>query len=336
MSLFTELQNKIIENPEDMGSYRKILKKKWETEDEKEKREKAEWKALCEQKKKEMSKEEYEKWRRKEWGQRNKKHLAEKQLQRYYRLKAEQQEMIEEIYKTVYDPLPEPINYDKYYTQKFREDDMTKEWKYRFCWRSSKIVFEDRKKMPRRRNPVRIYPRRWIGAAIWTLTREETKAYLYLKPHLPELMDARFTTKKQQTITKYPLRNVRWKLAKLTEASDIAPSHICNVLSAIQRDVYIASEVYLGRNSFILGDVIVTQTGQMFQICLENNLPWLTPDTVEDIHEQRMIWWKKKWRVPPPLYMLQDAYLLTFKMNERETYYYVVPYKGFNSKKKKK
>lgn len=65
--------------------------------------------------------------------------------------------MLEEIYEEVYDPLPEPINYDKYYTEKFREDDMTKDGKYRFCWWSSKIIFEDWKFMPKWTKPIRIY-----------------------------------------------------------------------------------------------------------------------------------------------------------------------------------
>jgi len=28
--------------------------------------------------------------------------------------------------------------------------------------------------------------------------------------------------------------------------------------------------------------------GHMFKIALENNLKWLTPDTVEEIHQQRL------------------------------------------------
>ena len=32
--------------------------------------------------------------------------------------------------------------------------------------------------------------------------------------------------------------------------------------------------------------MLVTQTGGKFQPCLENNIPWLTPETVEGLHVQ--------------------------------------------------
>lgn len=70
-----------------------------------------------------MSKEEFNKWRQKERYQRNKKRRIEKQLEQYYRNKKEGEAFLEEIYKNVYDTLPEPINRDKYYLEKFKEDD---------------------------------------------------------------------------------------------------------------------------------------------------------------------------------------------------------------------
>ena len=71
----------------------------------------------------ELSKEEFEKRRRAERYQRNKKERIEKQLERYYRNKKEDEELIEEIYKDVYSQLPEPVDLDKYYTEKFKKDD---------------------------------------------------------------------------------------------------------------------------------------------------------------------------------------------------------------------
>ena len=112
---------------------------------------------MCAEKKKEMSKEEFELWRRKAYYQLQKEERIEKQLDRYYKNKREEEELLEEIYKNVYDPIPEPINYDKYYLEKYKDDDRDSDNKYRFSWRSSKIIFENWKTIPRYRQPIRIY-----------------------------------------------------------------------------------------------------------------------------------------------------------------------------------
>lgn len=70
-----------------------------------------------------MPKEEFNKWRVREWYQWNKKEQSKKQLEKYYKNKAEEEALIEEIYKEVYDALPEPITWDKYYLEKFKKDD---------------------------------------------------------------------------------------------------------------------------------------------------------------------------------------------------------------------
>lgn len=325
MSLFNLLQWELIEKPKQTYNYLTIRKKKEEAEEEKTKREKAEWKEVCKEMKEKMSKEEFTKWRAKEWYQRNKKKRIQKQLDVYYRNKDEQEAMLEEIYEEIYDTLPEPINYDKYYTAKFRDDDVNSENKYKFCWRSSKLIFENWGWLPKQETPFRIYWRKWVKEVMNVLAKQEARAYQLLLPHLNELEDERFFIQRHQTLTKYPLWSVYWKLAELVKDSDIPPSHICNVLSAIQRDKYIVSEVYLWRTNFIVWDVLVTQTGNMFQICLENNLPWLTPQNVEQIHETRMKWWKKKWEEKPPIYLVEDAYLVKYQLNEREMQFYIIP-----------
>lgn len=319
MSLFEEFQKwDIIDNPGWLRIYRKKPRK---TQDEKKK----ERKELNKKKKKELPPEEFKKRRQDAYYQLQKKERRQKNLERYYRNKKEEEVILEEIYKNVYDVIPEPINYDKYYLEKFKEDDIDCDGKYRFSRRSSKIIFENWKTMPRRKQPIKIYWRKWVKAVINNLLREEWKAYQLLLPHLKELEDAKFSIKKKQGLTKYPLWNVSGKLWELCMNSDVAPSHICNVLDAIHRDKYIISEAYLWRNSFIMGDVIVTQTGHKLQPCLENNIPWLAPDTVDDIHEIRMKRRKKKWKEKPPLYMLKDAYLVQVKVNEREIFYYLIP-----------
>ena len=320
MSLFDDFQQgEIIDNPWWLRMYRNKPRKKTDEEKKKERKE------LSKKMKAELSPEEFNKWRKKEYYQLTKDKRIEQQLERYYRKRKEEENMLDEIYRDVYDPLPEPINYDKLYIEKFKNDDVDSDGKYRFSWRSSKIIFEDWKKIPRYKQPIRIYWRRWINTVINNLLKEEWKAYKLLLPHLSELEWAKFMLKKYQSLTKYPLWNISGKLSKLCIDSDIAPSHICNVLSAIQRGKYIASEAYLWRNSFIMGDVIVTQTGHMFQPCLENNIDWLTPNTIDAIHNTRMKWRKKKWKEKPPIYMLSDAYLIKIPINERENYYYLIP-----------
>lgn len=322
MSLFNLLQWELIEKPRDSYNYRKVLK---ETAEEKAKMKKTERKALCMEMKDKLSEEEFRKWRQKEWYKKNKKKIIDTQLSWYYKKKQEEEGVLEEIYEEVYDPLPEPINYDKYYTAKFRNDDVNSENKYKFCWRSSKLIFENWGRLPKQKTPFRIYWRKWVKEVMNALVKQETRAYQLLLPHLSELEWVRYFIQRHQTLTKYPLWSVYWKLAELIENSDIPPSHICNVLSAIQRDKYIVSEVYLWRTNFIVWDVLVTQTGNMFQICLENNLPWLTPQNVEQIHKTRMKWRKKKWEEKPPIYLVEDAYLVKYQLNERETQFYIIP-----------
>lgn len=325
MSLFNQLQWEIIEKPRDSYNYRKVLKERDETAEEKAKREKDEWKALSKEMKGKLTAEEFSEWRKKAWYERNKKERSKAQLERYYRKKDEEEAMLEEIYEEIYDPLPEPINCDKYYTAKFRNDDVNSENKYKFCWWSSKLIFEKWGWLPKQKTPFRIYWRKGVKEVMNVLARQEARAYQLLLPHLNELEGEKFFIQKHQTLTKYPLRSVYWKLAELVKNSDIPPSHICNVLSAIQRDKYIVSEVYLWRTNFIVWDVLVTQTGNMFQICLENNLPWLKPNNVEEIHDIRMKWRKKKWEEKPPIYLVEDAYLVKYQLNERETQFYIIP-----------
>jgi hypothetical protein len=90
------------------------------------------------------------------------------------------------------------------------------------------------------------------------------------------------------------------------------------------RDRYICSEVYMGRVSYLVGDIIITQGWNILRPCLENNLPWLTVDTVEQLHEDRKKWLKKELD-EMPVYILWDTYLIKMKPNEWETEYYLVP-----------
>lgn len=326
MSLFDELQQwELIEKPKHLGQYRKIL------EEHKEKPKEKTWKEIRDEKKLEMPKEEYLRWLRDAWYWNNKDKVADK----YQQKKKEQELFIEEIIKEVYNPLPEPINRDKYYLEKFKKDNTNSEGKYKFGWWKSRIMYDKPLQRYRVRDkPIRIITRKWLPEIYARTQRIEQKAYEYIKPHINEIDIKDFWLAKEQIISKYPLWLVRGKMRELVDATDIPRAHLCSVASALIRDVYIASEVYMWRNSFIIWDVIVTDTGALFPISLENNLPWLTKDTVEEYHKMRLTWHQSKKAPSPPIYKLPDCYLLKIPINERETYWYIVPYKNnFISKK---
>ncbi len=101
-------------------------------------------------------------------------------------------------------------------------------------------------------------------------------------------------------------------------------NQVCSVASAMLRDKYIISEVYLGRVSFLVGDVIISQAGNVLRPCLENNIPWLTKDTVDELHKKRMDWLKKK-TDDLKIYILRDTYLVKYQLNEREKMFYIIP-----------
>ena len=71
-----------------------------------------------------LSPEEYKKWKRQLWYSENREKHIQKELDRQKRIKAEEDALMEEIYKDVYDELPEPIDYDAYYMEKFKSDDL--------------------------------------------------------------------------------------------------------------------------------------------------------------------------------------------------------------------
>lgn len=324
MSLFNELQWQIIENPKATYSSLKIRKEKKESEEEEKKRLKQERKELCTQKKKELSKEEYDKRRVKERYQWNKKWYGEKQLNDYYKRKAEDEATIEQIYNEVYDTIPEPINRDEYYTQRFRDDDTVKRG-YRFAWRSSKLANLNWKSVPKQKKPFRISNRRSMEYSMRLLHDIQYEVYQYLSPHLEEIKNCRNYIYKKQKPYDFPLWHIDEPLKTLAEWLDMSPARVVNVADAMIRWKLIVSELYLWRTSFIFWDVLVTQTGNTYRIALENNLPWLTKDTVEDIHEKRMQWRKHKWKDKPPIYIVNDAYLVKYEPNEREKIFYIIP-----------
>jgi hypothetical protein len=112
-------------------------------------------------------------------------------------------------------------------------------------------------------------------------------------------------------------------MRELCDATNISKNQVCSIASAMLRDKYIASEIYMGRVSFLIGDVIITQAGNVLRPCLENNIPWLTKDTVSSLHDDRMKYLKKKKDLD--IYILWDTYLVKYQPNEFEQRFYLVP-----------
>ena len=113
-------------------------------------------------------------------------------------------------------------------------------------------------------------------------------------------------------------------MREIVDSTDISNNQLCSVASAVLRDKYIMSELYLWRCSFLVGDVIITQNWNVIRPLLENNIPWLTVDTVEELHQKRMDYLKKK-TDDLKIYALWDCYLTKVWLNEREYFYYIIP-----------
>lgn len=137
----------------------------------------------------------------------------------------------------------------------------------------------------------------------------------------------------RQKVTARPMWSMVWKILELAEESKLPKHQICEITQALQNGTYIPEEIYLWHISRIFWDVIVTSMGHMFKIALENNLKWLTPDTVEEIHQQRLNY-KKEWD-KCRIYPLYNSYLIkvpAWKIYEEDWikdywhyFYYVVP-----------
>lgn len=312
MSLFNDLQWELIENPKQKWSYHRILKTK-----EKEIKTKKE---IAKEMKEKMWEEAYRDWYHKEYYKENRKEIKKK----YQEKKREEELLIWELIDEIYADVPEPINRDEYYTQKFRDDDTVKRG-YRFAWRSSKLANLNWKSVPKRKKPFRISNRRSMEYSIRLLHDIQYEVYQYLSPHLEEIKNCRNYIYKKQKPYDFPLWYIDEPLKTLAAWLDMNPARVVNVADAMIRGKFMISELYLWRTSFIFWDVLVTQTGNTYRIALGNNLPWLTKDTVEDIHEKRMQWRRHKWKDKPPIYIVNDAYLAKYEPNEREKIFYIIP-----------
>lgn len=312
MSLFNDLQWEIIERPTNTNYYHRILnEQKKEKKTEKQKRKEMRAKLWPVEYKKRYDKQRYKK-QRKLFKQRYEEHRD-----------AFNEGMLNEIIDELW-PGNDVTNRDKYYLEKFRGDDVKSNW-YRFARRSSRLARIKWRDLPKQKAPFRVVKVRWMERGMRDMNEIQNKAYEYLKPHMEEFCDVPLGLQKKQMPYDYPTYMTTKEFETFVKDGPVNPWHIYIVFDAMRRGKYMVTETYLWRNSFIFGDVLVTQTGKLFRIALENNLPWLTKDTVEDIHSLRIDWRKNKGDKAPPIYIVNDAYLIKIKINERETLFYIVP-----------
>lgn len=313
MSLFDELQWEIIEKPTNTNYYHRILnEQKKEKKTEKQKRKEMREKLWPVEYKKRYDKQRYQKQKAK-FKKRYEEHRD-----------AFNEEMLNDIINEIRWDVPDVVNRDKYYLEKFRDDDVKSNW-YRFSWWSSRLARIKWKDLPKQKTPFRVVKVRWMERGIKDMNDIQSKAYQYLKPYMGKFKDVPLSLQKKQQPYDYPIYVTTNEFRKFVEWGPVNPWHIYLVFDAMRRWKYMVTETYLWRNSFIFGDVLVTQTWKLFRIALENNLPWLTKDTVEDIHSLRMDWRKNKGEKAPPIYIVNDAYLIKIKINEREDLFYIVP-----------
>lgn len=326
MSLFDTLsQWAVIKKITNTWGYRRILEKR--NEDRKTD------KQIRKEKKAELSDEEYHDWYRKEYYQKKKWELA----YRYQQRKAEEEAMLEEIYTDVYDVLEAPKTIDEIYMSKYEKDNLDYEWHYTYSRWASRLACLDKKYCKYITFPVRIVENYKMNYLFAKQLRKQEEAYSYIYPHIWDIRDWDFMMSDKQKVTNYPMWSCINEMLSLVKQTSISKHQLCEVASALMRDVYIQNEVYLWRCSFLFWDCIVTEYGHMFLPSLEHNIGWLNADTIDTIHSDRMAYhsYKKTWT--PPIAILWDAYLIrvpSVKVYEEDwtitNYwhydYYVVPY----------
>lgn len=252
----------------------------------------------------------------------------EQYKEKYEKKKEEATKELKELCDEIW-PGNDLTDWDKFYADKFKLDDTWKKWhSYRFAWWSSKLARLKWERIPKQTKPFRIMNRNWMTQLLDKWIDIQHRTYEYLNPLMWELWDSWLFMGKKQQPYKYPLYLSDDKLKAVANNAPVNAAYVYLLFDALRRDKYIFSEMYLWRTSFIFWDVLVTQTWNLFRISLENNLPWLTKDTVESIHESRMKWHKRKKKEAlvkqPPIYIVNDAYLIKVSL-KWEVLYYIVP-----------
>ena len=73
----------------------------------------------------------------------------------------------------------------------------------------------------------------------------QDRAYEYLKPYFKRLDIKDFKLSKKQFFTKAPMWVANNRMREIIDSTDISNNQLCSVASAVLRDKYIMSELYL-------------------------------------------------------------------------------------------
>lgn len=329
MSIFESFKEwAIIENPSQLKQHKDYVKK------EKEKKKKTKEDKQREEMKANLTPEEYERRYQKQWRDKNKKKKHELYIVSYAKQKEERDIISEEVLSEIEYKWEKEQTIDEYYINKFKEEDTDWEWRYRYSWRASPLAKLDRRRVVKYDRPIRITENYWnINILIKKQLSMQWDIYKLIYPRLNEIPLGSFKMSPNQKVTARPMWNMTWRILELAEESWYPKHQICEITWALQKGIYIPSEVYLWHISWIFWETIITSMGHMFKIALENNLKWLTPDTIEDVRQQRLNY-KKKWD-KCRIYVLLNAYLIRVpncKIYEKDWIknywhysYYVVP-----------
>ena len=282
----------------------------------------------------ELSPEEFSKRYQKNWRAKNKKRKHELYVERHKREQEERDKLSEEIFNEIEYKWEKELSADEYYIEKFREEDTDWEWRYRYSWWASPLAKINRRRTSYHKTPVRISDKNFdFKDLMRKQLTVQWNIYKFVYPHLKEIEPRSFRMASEQKVTARPMWSMKWKILELAEESWYPKHQICEITRAIQHGVYMPEEVYLWHISWIFWETIVTSMGHMFKIALEHNLPRLTPDTVEDVRQQRLNY-KGKWD-KCRIYPLYNSYLIKvpackiYEENWIKDYwhyfYYVVP-----------
>lgn len=257
----------------------------------------------------ELSPEEFSKRYQKNWRAKNKKRKHELYIKRHQREQEERDKISEEIFNEIEYKWEKEQTIDEYYREKFREEDTDWEWRYRYSWRASPLAKLKRARVKCYELPVRITGSDFALTHLVSMQLDmQWKIYKFVYPHLDEIPAWSFKMAAKQKVTARPMWELRWTILELAKESWYPKHQLCEITRAIQHGVYIPEEIYLWHISWIFWEVIVTSMGHMLKIALEHNLPRLTPDTVEEVRQQRLNY--KKRRDKCPIYILYNAYLI--------------------------
>ena len=281
-----------------------------------------------------LSPEEYSKRYQKNWRAKNKKRKHELYVISHTKQQKERDEISEEILSEIEYKWEKEQTVDEYYIEKFREEDTDREWRYRYSWRASPLAKLNRRWTSYYERPIRIAENYSNMNNLMNMQHTmQWEIYKFVYPHLNEIPKWSFKMAPKQKVTARPMWNMTGKILELAEESWYPKHQMCEIVWAIQNRAYIPEEVYLWHISRIFWDVIVTSMGHMFKIALEHNLKWLTPDTIEEVRQQRLNYrgeWDKC-----RIYALYDAYLIRVPVckiyeedwikNYWHYFYYIVP-----------